>query len=211
MSARPLLCLPVILLLLPAAQAKDKSKNSLPEVVLRARTVRVVILPDAGEPLEHPTANAQARDNVERALMQWGRLEPVMEGGESDLVIAIRTGSGRIGGPTMKGGPIDSRPGVMQPIDGGIRIGGQQGHPPPFEDPTGRPQSTSPGIGSEIGPSEDVFEVYLGNSQYPLDSSPIWRYAAKDCLRAPKVAAVEQFRKAITDSEKAQQQKKKNP
>jgi hypothetical protein len=32
---------------------------------------------------------------------------------------------------------------------------------------------------------------------------------AKDCLRAPEVTAVEQFRKAITESEKQQQQKKK--
>lgn len=198
----------LISLLVPVAHAKDKSKASLPEYVLRARTVRVLIRPDAGEPLEHPTANADARENVEKALMQWGRLQPVMEGTESDLVIAVRTGSGRMGGPTVKGGPVDSRPGVMQPTDGGIRIGAQQGHAPPLDDPTmSRPQSNSPQVSNEVGPSEDLFEVYSGNSKYPLDSSPVWRYMAKDCLRAPAVAAVEQFRKAIADSEKAQQQK----
>jgi hypothetical protein len=201
----------LISLLVPVAHAKDKSKASLPEYVLRARTVRVLILPDAGEPLEHPTANADARESVEKALMQWGRLQPVMEGRESDLVIAVRIGSGRMGGPTVKGGPVDSRPGVIQPTDGGIRIGAQQGHAPPLDDPTmSSPQSNSPQVSNEVGPSEDLFEVYLGNSKSPLDSSPVWRYMAKDCLRAPAVAAVEQFRKAIADSEKAQQQKQKS-
>jgi len=30
----------------------------------------------------------------------------------------------------------------------------------------------------------------------------IWRYIAKDCLREPKVTAVEEFRKAIAEAEK---------
>jgi hypothetical protein len=55
-----------------------------------------------------------------------------------------------------------------------------------------------------------LFEVYSSDAKYLLDSPPIWRYMAKDCLRAPAVAAVEQFRKAIADSEKAQQQKQKS-
>jgi hypothetical protein len=58
-----------------------------------------------------------------------------------------------------------------------------------------------------VGPSQDSFEVYLGKTQYPLDSPPIWRYIAKDCLRAPTVSAVEQFRKAVAESEQLQQKK----
>jgi hypothetical protein len=73
------------------SHAKDKKKSSLPEYVLRATTVRIVISPDAGEPVGQPMANANARESVEKALMQWGRLKPVMEGMESDLVIAVRT------------------------------------------------------------------------------------------------------------------------
>lgn len=122
------------LLAIPAA-AKDKKKSSLPEYVLRATTVRVVINPDAGEPLNQPMANANARDNVEKALLQWGRLTPVMDGQESDLVIAVRTGNGRMVQPSIRGGPIDQRPGTAQGGDGNIRIGGQQGQPPPLNDP----------------------------------------------------------------------------
>jgi hypothetical protein len=36
----------------------------------------------------------------------------------------------------------------------------------------------------------------------------VWRYTAKDCLRAPEVSAVEEFRKAIAAAEKPQPAKK---
>ena len=188
------------------ANAKDKKKSSLPEYVLRASTVLVVVSPDAGEPIDKPMANAIARQNVEKALMQWGRLRLVMDGQESDLVIAVRTGSGKMMQPTIKGGPIDNRPGVAQPTDGGIRISEQQGHPPPLSDPGTGPESprNGPHISDEVGASGDMFEVYRGGVQDPLDSPAVWRYIAKDCLRAPKVSAVEEFRKAITDAEKPQ-------
>jgi hypothetical protein len=65
-----------------------------------------------------------------------------------------------------------------------------------------------PRIGNEVGASEDTFEVYRGGVQYPLDSSPVWRYIAKDCLRQPGVTAVEEFRKAIAQAEKPQPPKK---
>ncbi len=198
-------------LLVSLARAGDKSKASVPAYVLSARTVRVVIRPDAGEPVEHPTANADARENVEKALLKWGWLQLVMEGTESDLVIAVRTGHGRMGGPTVKGGPIDSRPAVIQSTGGGVRIGAQQGNAPD-DDPTttGQPNNR-PHVSNEVGPLEDLFEVYQGNAKPLLDSVPVWRYMAKDCLRPPSVEAVEQFRKVIADSEKARQQKQKKP
>jgi hypothetical protein len=43
---------------------------------------------------------------------------------------------------------------------------------------------------------------YRGGVEYPLDASPVFRYTAKDSLNAPQVTAVEQFRKAIEESEK---------
>jgi hypothetical protein len=139
--------------------------------------------------------------------MQWGRLHLVMEGQESDLVIAVRTGNGNAVRPTIRGGPIDQRPGTVETTDSSIRIGGHQGQPPPLNDPGVSPQN-GPQIGREIGPSEDTFEVYRGGVQNPLDSSPVWRYTAKDCLREPGVTAVEQFRKAIAEAEKPQPPKK---
>ena len=106
MTARVSLLALAALLAVPAF-AKDKKKFTLPEDVLRAQTVRVVIDPQAGEPLDQPRANANARENVEKALMEWGRFRLVMDGQESDLVIAVRTGNGQASRPTIKGGPID--------------------------------------------------------------------------------------------------------
>jgi hypothetical protein len=192
----------LVTLLALHAGAKDKKKPILPDYVLKATTVRVVVSPGAGEPIDQPMANSTARENVEKALSEWGRYQVVMDGQESDLVIAVRTSSGKMMQPTIKGGPIDQRGGVGQGTDSTIRIGAQQGHPP-VNDPSADPQS-GPRMGNEIGPTEDMFEVYRGGVPEPLDSSAVWRYIAKDCLRAPKVSAVEEFRKAIAEAEKPQ-------
>jgi hypothetical protein len=195
-----------VLMITPAV-AKDK-KPVMPEEILRARTVLVVIDPNAGEPLDNPNANAVARDNVEKALMEWGRFTPVLDGAQSDLIIMVRTGSDRLVRPTVKGGPIDQRPGVGQTTDSTVRIGGQRGQPPPLSDPSTYPPNQGPHVSNEVGASEDMFSVYRGNVIDPLDSSPVWRYIKKDCLSAPKVSAVEEFRKAIAQAEKPQTPKK---
>lgn len=195
-------------LLAVPAHAKDKKKSTLPEYVLKATTVLVVIAPDAGEPINQPMANANARDSVEKALMQWGRLRLVMAGEEADLVIAVRTGSGRMVQPSIRGGPIDQRPGTVQTGDGSVRIGAQQGQPPPLSDPGMGPPQNGPRMGNDVGASEDTFEVYRGGVTDPLDSAPVWRYIAKDSLREPGVTAVEEFRKAIAKAEQPPPAKK---
>ena len=196
-------------LLATPAISKNKHKAALPEDILRAQTVRVVIDPDAGEPIDRPTANATARANVEKALSEWGRFRViVLDGAESDLIISVRTGSGRTVQPTMKGGPIDQRPGVAQGTDSTIVIGGQRGHPP-VNNPNMDPMNQGPRMGNEIGSKDDSFAVYRGGISDPLNSSPVWRHIAKDCLRAPNVAAVEEFRKAVAEAEKPQIPSKK--
>lgn len=202
MPARLSAALLLVALLTIPVTAKDKKKPQMSEFVLRAQTLRVMIDPDAGEPLDQPRANYTARDNVEKAFMEWGRYRLVMDGEQSDLVIVIRTGDGRMGRPTMRGGPTDQRPGVGQSTDDSIRIGGQRGQPP-MTDPTANPPNNSPRVSDEVGNPDDSFLVYLGGVDHPLDSSPLWRYTAKDCLQPrPKVAAVEEFRKAVADAEK---------
>lgn len=216
MGRRLSLLLFLLLVLSLAAGAKDKKdkKSQMPELILRAQTVRVVIDPYVGEPLDQPQANAIARDNVERALTEWGRYQIVMDGAESDLVVAIHTGDDRISRPTMKGGPIDQRAGVGQETPSTIRIGGQQGQPPPYNDPMdpNNPQNRGPArVDNEIGPRTDSFMVYQGRSwgENSLDSPALWRYEVKHCLDAtPHVKAVEEFRKAIADAEKPKDPKK---
>ena len=198
-------------LLAPLAIAKDKGKVSIPADVLNAHTVLVVIKPNAGEPLTHPNANHQAQEDVEKALMKWGRFDLAMEGSTADLIIAVRKGTGQSVTPTVRGGPIDQRPVILEPQEGNIRLGGQRGKPPDITQPTAGTSDNSPHVQTEVGSSNDSFEVYRGKIEYPLDSSPVWRYTAKDALRSPDVPAVEQFRKAIDQAAKALSKKNQRP
>jgi hypothetical protein len=184
--------------------AKKKNKQELPDLVLNAHTVLVVIHPEAGEPVTNPTANRNARENVENALTKWGRFRFVMSPQTADLVIAVR--KGHAGGPTITNSPADDRPVILQPNDGSVRIGAQQGRAPGVSNP-GPGQDRGPQIQNEIGSSEDSFEVYLGGVEYPLDAAPVWRYMGKNALDAPTVAAVSQFQKAVDESEKQRQKK----
>lgn len=188
--------------------AKDKKKQALPDMVLNARRVLVVIYPDAGEPLTDLNANQSARDSVERALMKWGRFELAMEPQTADLVIAVR--KGHSGGPTITNSPTDDRPVIYQPGGADTRVGGQHGHPPDVTSPfPGGMENRGPRITNEIGSSEDAFDVFLGGMEYPLDSAPVWHYRGKDALKGSQLAAVEQFHKAIEESEKAREEREK--
>lgn len=206
MTSRPFSVLLLIALLVATLDAKSKNKPTIPDYVLKAQTARVIIDPDAGEPLDRPQANATARDNVEKALMDWARFRLVMDGTSSDLIIVVRTGSGKAVSPTIKGGPIDQRGGVAQGTDSSVRIGGGWGQNP--NTPPRDPIDQSPHVGNEVGPSEDSFVVYRGDVGDPTSAPAVWRYVAKDCLRAPQMIAVEEFRKALADADKQQQSKK---
>jgi hypothetical protein len=193
-----------ILLVVPLATAKNK-KPVLPADVLKAQTVLVMIKPDAGEPLTDISANRTAREAVERSLMKWGRFRLALDSETADLIFAVRTGNGQTVRPTIGNSPMDNPPVIFQPGTTDTRGGVQSGRPPGMNQPTGVPDSPRPG--TEIGPSEDTLEVYRGSFDHPLDNPPVWRFSGKDGLRAPSVLAVEQFHKAIDESEKALAQK----
>jgi len=192
----------------PFTSSKDKPKT-LPPQVLRAESILVVIDPDAGEPLTNPNANRTAREDVEKALMQWGRFRLAIEPHSADLVLSVRKGTERNATPTINGGPIDNRPVILEPNgDSGIRIGAQQGRPPATS--RGEEQMpNSPRMGTAVGASDDTLVLYLGGVDYPLDSPSIWRYSSKDALRQPEVRGIDQLRKAFNETEKAAQRKQK--
>ena len=189
----------LVVLLTTSLQAKDK-KKILPAYVLQARTILVVIDPDAGTSPANPNENRMAREDVEKALMNWGRFRTVMDAQTADLVISVRRGHGKVVTPTIGGVPND-RPVLVQPNDSGIRIGAQQGKNTPVTDPTVAPPA-GPHPQTEVGPSEDTLTVYRGQVEYPLDAPPVWRYTGKDALSSPAVPAVGQFRKIIEETEK---------
>lgn len=199
----------VLLLALLSASlpcAGNDSKSVLPAYVLRAETVFVMIDPEAGTSPSAPLANQKAREDVEKALMKWGRFRLAVNAGVADLIIVIRKGSGKVVQPTIGGLPTNDRPVIVQPTDSGIRLGGQKGRPPGSTDPA--PQDSAPSPQIEAGPPDDIFSVYHGGAGDVWNGSPAWRYSNKNALKSPNVPAVAEFRKAIEEAEK---QQKKNP
>jgi hypothetical protein len=204
----------MVLILAGMASANKKEKVVLPDYVWKAKTV-LVVLPDAGEPTDYPFANRRSQEEVEKALMKWGRFQLTLDAGLADLVIGVRKGTGKIANPTVNGGPVDSRPGTVEATDDAIRVGVMKGRPPDVTQPggplgtngTGGSTTDKPHTGVEVGGQDDMFKVFQGKVQYPVDAAPVWKYAEKDGLNPPEVKAVAEFRKAVEESEKAAAQK----
>ncbi len=183
-------------LLVTLGFAKDK-KNTLPPYVLSAKTVAVIIDPNAGISIDDPRANQDAQKDVEAALVNWGRFEPVLSTQTADLIIVLRKGNG----PTMNETIPDPR---RTPTNNGVSMGGQNGPQPGISSRSGQ-QPPSPQ--TEIG-QDDSFVVYKGGDERPLDTPPAWRYVQADGLSPHSVPAVAAFRKAVENAEKAAAAKK---
>ena len=214
MPIRMRVLLTFVLVATSLAIAGPKKKDQLPVYVLKAHTAMVIIDPNAGTSLTDPLANKTAQDEVEKALMKWGRLSLVMDPRSADLVIVIRKGSGKLVQPTVGGVPTNDRPVIVQQTDRSIRLGGQQGRAPGSpQQPS--PQDTSPTPQMEVTPPDDMFTVYEGQSEGAIDQRPIpidqrpiaWRFVSKNALHSPDVPAVSEFRKAIESAEKDQKSK----
>jgi hypothetical protein len=186
------------LLLTPFIFAKDKPKSTLPAYVLHARTIVVIIDPKAGVSIDDPQANQVAQRDVETALMNWGRFQPVLAMQSADLIIVVRRGHGRVVDQTISDSRQNNRPGMIATSDNAVTIGAQHG-PQNQTDVDGAPAHPQ----TEIGGSNDSFTVYQGGVEDPLDGNPAWRYTAKDGLRPHSVPAVDQFKKALTEAETA--------
>ena len=184
------------------ALAKDKQKNAISPLILAARSVSVIIDPEAPTVADDPLANQTARRDVEIALANWGRFQTNIAGQPSDLIIVIRRGHNRLADVGIPDSRQHDSAGSINPLDNGIQIGARQGQP---TDPaTGQPiTGKAPAGQAEIAGPDDLFSVYDGTQPRPLDTPALWRYNAQDGLRSHAVPAVGAFRKAVTDAEKA--------
>jgi hypothetical protein len=198
------------LLMAPLGFAKDK-KPPLPFYVVHAKTVSVLIDPQAGVSIEDPRANQVAQKDVETALLNWGRYEPLLDTQIADLIIVVRKGHGHPVDETVSDSRQNSRAGVINPTDNGVALGAQRGRTPgnlsgvPDAGST-TPESPHPQL--EVGDSDDSLLIYQGGVPNPLSNPPLWRYVAKDGLHSHNVPAVDQFRKAVAETEKIEAAKK---
>jgi hypothetical protein len=208
MRVRGLAWLASIVVLASCVVAKKKEKQVLPDAVLRAQTVFVVIQPDAKEPLTEPNANLKAQKAVEEALMKWGKFRLALDATTADIVISVEKGTGKVMSPTISGGPVDSRPADVEGDVSQIRIMGQKGHPP---DTTSTNDPSAPvHTGTQAGGSEDALRLFIGGGvEYPLDHAPVWMYSRKDALKGPEVSAVAELKKVFEESEKVAAEREK--
>ena len=201
-------------LLAPSALARN-DKPIMPAYVLTAHTVSVLIDPNAGISLNDPRANEVAQKDVETALLNWGRFNPVLSPQQADLIIVVRKGHKQLAEETIRDPRANSRPGSVTPGQDGISIGGQHGSQPgqSSDDPLGPANAGSRAPAQvEVAGLEDSFIVYEGNVDHPTEGPAAWRWIRKDGLHPHDVPAVEEFRKALTEAEKqALKQSNKHP
>jgi hypothetical protein len=193
------------LLMATFAGAKNKAEKNVPNYILSAKTVAVMIDPQAGIDVDDPRANQVAQKDVETALLNWGRFQPTISTQGADLIIVIRKGHKGVVDTTINDSRQNNRVGVINPAANGVSIGAQHGRQPDGSG-AGVPDASEQGTPhpqTEIGAVGDSFTVYKGDSDHPLDSSAGWSYVAKDGLRSHNVPAVDEFRKAVAAADKA--------
>ena len=176
--------LSLILLFAPQIHAKNKKKQLLPDYVLRAQYVLIVIPPDAGEALTNPRENRTAQDDVERAMVKWGRFRLATNPQDADLIIAVRKGNKS--GPIISHSPVDNRPDIFRPGIADASVGPEPPHGPPnlTQPVPGGYGNRGPQLGNQIGSSEDTFEVYMGRGEYPLDAPALALHRERFAERA---------------------------
>ncbi|MES1258926.1 MAG: hypothetical protein ABUS51_10865 [Acidobacteriota bacterium] len=202
------------LALTPAFAKSDKPV--VPSYLLDAHTVAVVIDPNAGISPGDPNANQTARQDVEQALLKWGRFTAVLNPDAADLVIVLRRGHGKLAETTISDPRQNNRHGDVSHTDDGVSVGVQRGsprgnnspgtNPLPYPDNSAHPQT-------EVGNTADAFLVFEGNHHFDEDGIPGWKWIQKNGLHPHNVPAVDEFRKALEEADKqvAAQQKTKHP
>lgn len=197
--------LSVACLALPPAFARN-DKPSVPQYILAAHTVAVIIDPNAGISPTDPNANQTARQDVEHALLKWGRFTTVLDPAGADLVIVLRRSHGKLAEVTISDPRQNTRIGDASHTDNGISVGVPLGsprgsNPPSTSTPQGPNNSAHPQ--AETGNTADSFQVFEGNRRFDQDGIPGWEWIQKNGLHPHDVPAVEEFRKAIDEAEKA--------
>ena len=202
---RRLFTVTVGLLIAVPVLAKNKAEKRLPDYILHAHTVAVMVDPAAGVDIDDPRANQVAQKDVETALLNWGRFQPMITSQQAALIIVIRKGHKQVVDQTISDPRQNNRVGMIDPTANGVSVGAQHGRQP---DGTGSgiPDASdrdSAHPQTEVGTTEDTFFVYDGDRKDPLDGPAGWSYVAKDGLRSHNVPAVDEFRKAVAAADKA--------
>jgi hypothetical protein len=179
-----LLALVTSLALSSFAQKKKEPKRELPDQVLVAQFVYVTgwhgDLYDPRVPSEERTAIVRVQD----AVRAWGRYHLVFNRNEADMMLVVK-------------------PGHIGMVQGGISVGS----PPDvvLGNPSGRNVGSSigTGVGAEAGNPSDYLMVSMFPATDPMDASFIWKRSSNNGFVGRKIPLLEEFKKAVDESERA--------
>lgn len=162
-------------------QAQNKKKHSdVSSLFDNARYVYVQAQDgDITRPGLYPE-DRQAISDVLDGLQAWNRYAVTVNKEHADLVFIVRTGR-------------------LVSLQGHAGIGspqGQIGLPPQNRQSGQLPDGDSVGAGSEVGPPDDLLEVFATNADGKL-IGPIWQREMKDGLDSPSVPLFRQLKAAV--------------
>ncbi len=176
---KPLKTITLVLVLVSASvavQAKPKKPYKMPAAFNQARYVYVEAV-DGQEfdPRLNPD-DRQAIADVDRALYDWNRYVPTTHRDQADLIFVVR--KGRLATATVAG-QVGSAPQGLpnRPANGPLPGNGVA-------------------IGGEVGPPDDLLEVYLPN---PNDShgALLWQRTLADGLNTPQLVLFRQLKDEV--------------
>jgi hypothetical protein len=125
----------------------------------------------------------QAIFDVQNGVQDWKRYTLATSRDQAELVFVVRKGRAAAGQ-------------VAVGIPGGPRPQGSQGPPTQGRQP-GQPQEDDGvGVGAEVGPSDDMLQVYTTNPDGKL-IGPVWNREMRDGLDGPEVPLLRQLRIAV--------------
>jgi hypothetical protein len=188
MKPHPLiLCFAVLAPVMICAQNKPKKQSGLSAAFENARYVYVKAL--EGDALRRPEVypeDRQAIEDVENGVRNWNRYVVTTNLGDADLVFVVRKARA-----------------VGAQVRGGIGVGQSGPRQQSGQDPRQTPTGDSVGAGMEVGPADDLLQVYITNPEGRL-VGPIWTRDLIEGLDGPTVPLLRQLRAAVEKAYPAQ-------
>jgi hypothetical protein len=167
-------------LLMPTLVAQTKQKKS--DVSAVFANARYVYVRAQDGDITRPSLYPEDRDaisDVEDGIRDWNRYALTMSREHADLIFIVRRGRA-----VAAQGQVGISPGPRPP-------GGQPRQPGQLPD-----NGTEVGAGAEVGPSDDILQVYTTDPNGKL-LGPIWHRELRDGLEGPAVPLLQQLRAAV--------------
>jgi hypothetical protein len=176
---KPLNAVAFVLVLVPALaslQGKPKKPYKLPAMFNQARYVYVEAIDGQQFDPRLPPEDQQAIADMNGAIQKWSRYVLTVRRDEAELIFVVR-----------KGRAAEARVGIQ----GGTSPQGAPGRP------SGNPSGgIGVAVGGEVGPPDDLLEVYQENPDHTRGAM-LWQRTLANGLNGPDVLLLQQLKDRV--------------